>query len=108
MSYKDNETNKGKRWSTEEIDDLIKELNEKVGQEPWEVLVDEDTPRYFGELKEKYSEAITNAFTISNKSERGEAINAVRESIREEYTDLDELQQGKVFSASKKLESERL
>ena len=30
MSYKDNETNKGKRWSTEEIDDLIKELNEKV------------------------------------------------------------------------------
>lgn len=30
MSYKDNETNKGKRWSTEEIDDLIKELNEKI------------------------------------------------------------------------------
>ena len=30
MSYKDNETNKGKRWSTEEINDLIKELNEKI------------------------------------------------------------------------------
>ena len=86
--------------------DACKELNEKVGQEPWEVLVDEDTPRYFGELKEKYSEAITNAFTISNKSERGEAINAVRESIKEEYVDLDELQQGKVFGAFKKLEKE--
>ena len=86
--------------------DACKELNEKVGQEPWEVLVDEDTPRYFSELKEKYSEAITNAFTISNKSERGEAINAVRESIKEEYVDLDELQQGKVFGAFKKLEKE--
>ena len=86
--------------------DACKELNEKVGQEPWEVLVDEDTPRYFDELKEKYSEAITNAFTISNKSERGEAINAVRESIKEEYVDLDELQQGKVFGAFKKLEKE--
>ena len=86
--------------------DACKELNEKVGQEPWEVLVDEDTPRYFSELKEKYSEAITNAFTISNKSERGEAINAVRESIKEEYIDLDELQQGKVFGAFKKLEKE--
>jgi ATP-dependent DNA helicase PIF1 len=30
MSYKDNETNKGQRWSTEEIDDLIRELNEKI------------------------------------------------------------------------------
>ena len=86
--------------------DACKELNEKVGQEPWEVLVDEDTPSYFRELKEKYSEAITNAFTISNKSERGEAINAVRESIKEEYVDLDELQQGKVFGAFKKLEKE--
>ena len=86
--------------------DACKELNEKVGQEPWEVLVDEDTPKYFRELKEKYSEAITNAFTISNKSERGEAINGVRESIKKEYVDLDELQQGKVFGAFKKLEKE--
>ena len=30
MSYKDNETNKGKSWSTEEKSDLLKELMSKI------------------------------------------------------------------------------
>ena len=30
MSYKDNETNKGKKWCKEEIDDLCKELNSRI------------------------------------------------------------------------------
>ena len=72
----------------------------------WIVEKDEETPRYFAELESDFSSKIEEAFTIAKKSDRSEAINAVRLEILEKYEDLDELATGKVMSAFKKLESQ--
>ena len=86
--------------------DKIKEFKELVGVEDWIVEKDEETPRYFAELESDFSSKIEEAFTIAKKSDRSEAINAVRLEILEKYEDLDELATGKVMSAFKKLESQ--
>ncbi len=86
--------------------DKIKEFRELVGVEDWIVEKDEETPRYFAELESDFSSKIEEAFTIAKKSDRSEAINAVRLEILEKYEDLDELATGKVMSAFKKLESQ--
>ena len=86
--------------------DKINEFKELVGVEDWIVEKDEETPRYFAELESDFSSKIEEAFTIAKKSDRSEAINAVRLEILEKYDDLDELATGKVMSAFKKLESQ--
>jgi len=86
--------------------DKIKEFKELAGVEDWIVEKDEETPRYFAELESDFSSKIEEAFTIAKKSDRSEAINAVRLEILEKYEDLDELAIGKVMSAFKKLESQ--
>ena len=83
--------------------DKINEFRELVGVEDWIVEKDEETPRYFAELESDFSSKIEEAFTIAKKSDRSEAINAVRLEILEKYDDLDELAIGKVMSAFKKL-----
>ena len=44
-----------------------KELKEKAGKEDWVVQEDEETPVYAAELAEKYTDKISNAFTIKDK-----------------------------------------
>ena len=86
--------------------DKIKEFKEMVGVEDWVIEKDEETPRFLSELEADFSSKIEEAFTIAKKSERSEAINAVRLEILEKYEDLDELTIGKVMGAFKKLESQ--
>ena len=83
-----------------------KELKEKAGKEDWVITPDEESPRYYSELQEKYTDQIKNAFTIKLKSERSEAISKIREDILEAYSDADDIQLGKILGAFKNLEKD--
>ena len=83
-----------------------KELKDKAGKEDWVITPDEESPRYYSELQEKYTDQIKNAFTIKLKSERSEAISKIREDIVNSYSEADDIQLGKVLGAFKNLEKD--
>jgi polyribonucleotide nucleotidyltransferase len=83
-----------------------KELKDKAGKEDWLITPDEESPRYYSELQEKYTDQIKNAFTIKLKSERSEAISKIREDIVNSYPQADDIQLGKVLGAFKNLEKD--
>ncbi len=96
-------------FAHQEMQAVIKgcqELKDKAGKEDWAVEKDEETPIFYSELKEKHSDAIGEAFKIVNKSERGEALGTIKNTILEEYKDIDEIKMSKVLGAFKKLESD--
>ena len=96
-------------FAHQEMQAVIKgcqELKDKAGKEDWVVEKDKETPIFYSELKEKHSDAIGEAFKIVNKSERGEALGAIKNTIIDEYQDLDEIKMSKVLGAFKKLESD--
>ena len=96
-------------FAHQEMQAVIKgcqELKDKAGKKDWVVEKDEETPIFYSELKEKHSDAIGEAFKIVNKSERGEALGAIKNTIIDEYQDLDEIKMSKVLGAFKKLESD--
>ena len=82
------------------------ELKDKAGKEDWVISADEVTPVYYSELTEKYTNQITEAFTIKDKSERSSAISSIKEDIVNSYPDADEIQLGKVLGAFKNLEKD--
>jgi polyribonucleotide nucleotidyltransferase len=82
------------------------ELKNKAGKEDWVISADEETPVYYSELTEKYTNQITEAFTIKDKSERSSAISSIKEDIVNSYPDADEIQLGKVLGAFKNLEKD--
>jgi polyribonucleotide nucleotidyltransferase len=82
------------------------ELKDKAGKEDWVITPDEESPRYYSELQEKYTDQIKNAFTIKLKSERSEAISKIREDIVNSYPEADDIQLGKVLGAFKNLEKD--
>ena len=84
----------------------VQELKDLAGKEDWVVAVDEETPVFYGELKEKHTTAIAAAFKIVDKSERTEAISVIKSTIIGEYEDLDDMKMSKVMGAFKKLESD--
>jgi polyribonucleotide nucleotidyltransferase len=83
-----------------------KELKDKAGKEDWVITPDEESPKYYSELEEKYTDQIKNAFTIKLKSERSEAISKIREDIVNSYSEADDIQLGKVLGAFKNLEKD--
>ena len=96
-------------FAHQEMQAVIKgcqELKDKAGKEDWAVEKDEETPIFYSELKEKHSDAIGEAFKIVNKSERVEALGTIKNTILEEYKDIDEIKMSKVLGAFKKLESD--
>jgi len=82
------------------------QLKDKAGKEDWVISADEETPVYYSELTEKYTNQITEAFTIKDKSERSSAISSIKEDIINSYPDADEIQLGKVLGAFKNLEKD--
>ena len=96
-------------FAHQEMQAVIKgcqELKDKAGKEDWAVEKDEETPIFYSELKEKHSGAIGEAFKIVNKSERVEALGTIKNTILDEYKDIDEIKMSKVLGAFKKLESD--
>ena len=83
-----------------------KELKDKAGKEDWVITPDEESPKYYSELQEKYTDQIKNAFTIKLKSERSEAISKIREDIVNSYSEADDIQLGKILGAFKNLEKD--
>ncbi|MDB4661537.1 polyribonucleotide nucleotidyltransferase [Gammaproteobacteria bacterium] len=83
-----------------------KELKEKAGKEDWAITPDEESPSYYSELKDKYTDQIKNAFTIKIKSERSEAISKIKEDIVNSYPEADDIQLGKILGAFKNLEKD--
>ena len=82
------------------------ELKQKAGKEDWVVKVDEETPVYSAELSEKYTDQITAAFAIKDKTERTAAIGVIKQDIVSSYPDADDIQLGKVLGAFKSLEKD--
>ena len=96
-------------FAHQEMQTVVKacsELKEKAGKEDWVLKVDEESPVYAKELSEKFSDQITEAFTIKDKSERTAAIGVIKDSIVDSYPDADEIQLGKVLGAFKNLEKD--
>jgi polyribonucleotide nucleotidyltransferase len=83
-----------------------KELKEKAGKDDWVIKPDEETPGYYSDLQDKYTDQIKNAFTIKIKSERSEAISQIKEDIVNSYPEADDIQLGKILGAFKNLEKD--
>jgi len=80
------------------------QLKEKAGKEEWIIEEDDAQQNYYSEVEGKHKDKITEAFKISNKSERNDALADIKSKIVDEYSDLDELELGKVLSSFKELE----
>ena len=84
--------------------DACNELKGMVGNEPWVVEEDESAVKYYSDVESKYKEQITEAFKISNKSDRNETLGAIKNQIVEDHADIDEFELGKVLNSFKELE----
>ena len=82
------------------------ELKQKTGKEAWNVESVKEENNYYDELQSNHKDEIENAFKISNKAERNEALKEIRDKIKENYEELDELDMGKLMSEFKKLEKD--
>ena len=80
------------------------ELKNKAGKEEWTIEEDENVTNYYSDVESKYKDEITEAFTISNKSDRNEALATIKAKIVEDYSELDEFELGRVLSSFKELE----
>ena len=80
------------------------ELKAKVGNEMWEIEVIDNSDKFYNELEHNFKEQITEAFKVSNKSQRNDAIKVIRNSIKEKYDDLDDIEMVKLLADCKKLE----
>ena len=82
------------------------ELKQKTGKEAWNVESVKEENNYYDELQSNHKDEIENAFKISNKAERNEALKEIRDKIKANYEELDELDMGKLMSEFKKLEKD--
>ncbi len=82
------------------------ELKEKTGKEAWNIESVKEENNYYDELQSNHKDEIENAFKISNKAERNEALKEIRDKIKENYEELDELDMGKLMNEFKKLEKD--
>ena len=82
------------------------ELKQKTGKEAWNIESVKQENNYYDELQSNHKDEIENAFKISNKAQRNEALKEIRDKIKENYEELDELDMGKLMSEFKKLEKD--
>ena len=82
------------------------ELKEKAGNEMWDIETIDNSDSYYEELESNFKESITDAFKVSNKAERNEALKIIRDDIKEKHDDLDEMEMGRLMDDFKKLEKD--
>ena len=82
------------------------ELKQKTGKEAWNIESVKEENNYYDELQSNHKDEVENAFKISNKAQRNEALKEIRDKIKENYEELDELDMGKLMSEFKKLEKD--
>ena len=84
--------------------DAINTFKGNCGAEPWIVEEIPTISTYQQHIENKYSDAIKSAFTIKDKSERGNAIGSIKEQILLDFEDVDDIEKGRVLSAFKNTE----
>ena len=82
------------------------ELKGKAGNEMWDIETIDNSDSYYEELESNFKESITDAFKVSNKAERNEALKIIRDDIKEKHDGLDEMEMGKLMDDFKKLEKD--
>jgi len=84
--------------------DAINTFKDNCSAEPWIVEEIPTISTYQQHIENKYSDAIKSAFTIKDKSERGNAIGSIKEQILLDFEDVDDIEKGRVLSAFKNTE----
>ncbi|MEK9649975.1 MAG: polyribonucleotide nucleotidyltransferase [Gammaproteobacteria bacterium] len=84
--------------------DAINKFKTSCGATPWEIEEIPSISVYQNHITEKYSDDIRSAFTISDKSQRGNAIGVIREKILADFQELDDIEKGRLLSAFKNTE----
>ena len=84
--------------------DAINTFKGNCGAEPWIVEEIPTISTYQQHIENKYSDAIKSAFTIKDKSERGNAIGSIKEQILLDFEGVDDIEKGRVLSAFKNTE----
>ena len=82
------------------------ELKEKTGNQIWDLEISVDENTYYQEIESDYKTQIDEAFKISNKSNRNEALKVIKNDIQEKYNELDEIEMAKLMGDFKKLEKD--
>lgn len=85
---------------------LIIELAEQAAKEPWELAPAEDISGMKEDLRKLVGDDIAAAYKLTDKSERSDALNAMREKAKEKYAEEDGQTQMTAGKAVKKLEAE--
>ncbi|VAV89784.1 Polyribonucleotide nucleotidyltransferase [hydrothermal vent metagenome] len=85
---------------------LIIDLAEQAAKEPWELAPAEDNSGIKDDLRKLVGKDIAAAYQLTDKSERSDALNLVRDKAKEKYADEDGQTQMTAGKMVKKLEAE--
>jgi polyribonucleotide nucleotidyltransferase len=92
--------------ASKDVANLIIDLAEQAAKEPWELASAEDNSDIKEDLRKLVGDDIAAAYKKTDKSERSDALNAVREKAKEKYAEEDGQTQMTAGKMVKKLEAE--
>ncbi|MEO9634816.1 MAG: polyribonucleotide nucleotidyltransferase [Parasphingorhabdus sp.] len=92
--------------ASKDVAGLIIDLAEQAAKEPWQLDAGEDNSDIKEALRKLVGKDIAAAYKKTDKSERSDALNAVREKAKEKYADEDGQTQMTAGKMVKKLEAE--
>jgi polyribonucleotide nucleotidyltransferase len=92
--------------ASKQVAGLIIDLAEQAAKEPWKLDAGDDNSDIKEELRKLVGKDIAAAYKKTDKSERSNALNAVRDKAKEKYADADGQTQMTAGKMVKKLEAE--
>ncbi|ASK87380.1 polyribonucleotide nucleotidyltransferase [Sphingorhabdus sp. SMR4y] len=92
--------------ASKQVAGLIIDLAEQAAKEPWKLDAGDDNSEIKEELHKLVGDDIAAAYKKTDKSERSDALNAVREKAKEKYAEADGQTQMTAGKMVKKLEAE--
>ncbi len=92
--------------ASKQVAGLIIDLAEQAAKEPWKLDAGDDNSDIKDELRKLVGKDIAAAYKKTDKSERSDALNAVRDKAKEKYADADGQTQMTAGKMVKKLEAE--
>ncbi len=92
--------------ASKDVANLIIDLAEQAAKEPWQLDAGDDNSGIKEDLRKLVGKDIAAAYKKTDKSERSDALNAVRDKAKEKYADEDGQTQMTAGKMVKKLEAE--
>ena len=92
--------------ASKQVAGLIIDLAEQAAKEPWKLDAGDDNSDIKDELRKLVGKDIAAAYKKTDKSERSDALNKVRDKAKEKYADADGQTQMTAGKMVKKLEAE--